>query len=233
MWSPFSNHSPDLEPVIIRRSPRAKRMLLRVDARSGAVILTLPPRVPEAEGLAFVERQRAWIARTRSALAPVGGFGIGDSVPILGQSHQILHDPASPRQPQRDDAARTLTVGGEATEVANRVRRYLRAEAQDLLLQKTRDTAARLGRSFSRIRIGDPRSRWGSCTSSGTISYSWRLVMAPDWVVDYVVAHEVAHLAEMNHSPRFWKLVDELVPHRARARAWLRKNGAALQRMGN
>lgn len=221
-----------MESVIIRRSARAKRMLLRVDTRSGAVILTLPPRVPEAEGMAFVERQRAWIARTRSMLPEGRDFGPDAMVPILGEPHRITHDPAAPRQPHRDATAALVTVGGEHTEVANRVRRWLRTEAQTLLQQKSAAAAEKLGRNFTRIRIGDPRTRWGSCTSGGTISYSWRLVMAPLWVVDYVVAHEVAHLAEMNHSPRFWKLVDELVPHSARARAWLKQNGAALQRMG-
>lgn len=221
-----------MDSVIIRRSARAKRMLLRVDTRSGAVILTLPPRVPESEGLAFVERQRAWIARTRSALPEGTDFGPDATVPIFGLPHRIAHDPMAPRRPSRDDQAGILTVGGEREEVANRVRRYLRAEAETLLQDKSRATADRLGRSFTRIRIGDPRTRWGSCTSGGTISYSWRLVMAPLWVIDYVVAHEVAHLAEMNHSPRFWKLVDDLVPHSDRARAWLKQNGAALQRMG-
>lgn len=221
-----------MDSVIIRRSARAKRMLLRVDTRSGAVILTLPPRVPEVEGMAFVERERAWIGRTRSALPRGSGFGPGATVPILGLPHQIVHDVTAPRAPRRDEATRILSVGGEQEEVANRVRRYLRAEAQALLQHKSAAAAQQLGRTFSRIRIGDPRSRWGSCTSTGTISYSWRLVMAPLWVIDYVVAHEVAHLAEMNHSPRFWKLVDELVPHSTRARAWLKQNGAALQRMG-
>lgn len=218
--------------LVIRRSRRAKRMLLRVDARSGAVILTLPPRVPEAEGLAFLERQRDWVNQTRAQLPPETAFAPGSTVPILGTAYRIRHDPGAPRRPQRHELTRCLVVGGEATEVANRVRRYLRAEAQRLLEDQARRLAASAGLHFSRIRIGDPRSRWGSCSTTGTLSFSWRLVMAPPWVLDYVVAHEVAHLKEMNHSERFWHLVDKLVPDSRQARAWLKDKGPALQRMG-
>lgn len=228
----MTDRAPRHDSLIIRRSPRAKRMLLRVDTRSGAVVLTLPARVPEAEGLAFVERQQPWIARARAALPPTIRFEPGATLPILGHNYTVHHDPKARRTPTLDPAAATLTVGGDAAEVANRIRRFLRSHALSVIAPKTAALVERIGHPPVRVRVGDPRSRWGSCSSSGMLSFSWRLVLAPEWVVDYVIAHEVAHLQEMNHSARFWKVVASLVPTAEAARTWLRREGQALHRIG-
>ena len=107
--------------------------------------------------------------------------------------------------------------------------RWLKRTARDALEVRARDFAGRLDAEFHGLGVRDARTRWGSCSAAGRLSFSWRLIMAPDWVLDYVVAHEVAHLVELNHGPRFWRLVDELGPDRSRAQAWLKANGARLQ----
>ncbi|MDA5194485.1 M48 family metallopeptidase [Govanella unica] len=227
--SPTNPDSPDL---VVRRSRQAKRLLLRVDPRTGAAVLTLPWRVPLAEGHAFVARHEGWIARARAALPPSTALTAGSVVPILGTDITIRHDPAAGRRPQYDPTAGTLTLGGELSELPNRVRRFLRQFAADLIGPKTRAMASKANRPLQQIRIGDQKSRWGSCTSDGVLSFSWRLICAPETVVDYVIAHEVAHLIEMNHSPRFWAEVETLYGPHSRPRAWLKRYGASLQRIG-
>ena len=123
-------------------------------------------------------------------------------------------------------------MGGAETEFQNRVRRFLRQFATDSIAPKARQMAATAGRPVQQVRIGDQKTRWGSCTSDGVLSFSWRLICAPEWVVDYVVAHEVAHLIEMNHSLQFWAVVERLYGSHSRPRAWLKRYGASLQRIG-
>ncbi len=112
------------------------------------------------------------------------------------------------------------------------MRDRLKTEARSVLAARAADRAAALGRVLASVAVGDPRSRWGSCAAGGALRFSWRLVLAPPPVLDYVVAHEVAHLVEANHGPEFWRVVDRLTPHRREAQAWLRRQGAALLRMG-
>ncbi len=218
--------------LIVRRSPRARQLSLRLDNRTGAAILTLPRGVSVREAALFATEHKGWLARQRAALPPAIRLAPGEEVPILGRPHAIIHDPDAGRQPAVEAEPAAIRVGGAPSEVANRVRRYLKNRAGEELTPRVAHYAAALDVSYSRLRLNDPMGRWGSCSATGTLSFSWRLVMAPGWIIDYVVAHEVAHLKEMNHSRRFWTHVRRLVGDPAPARAWLGQQGTALQRVG-
>jgi predicted metal-dependent hydrolase len=216
--------------VAYRRSPRARRLSLRVDVRAGGVVVVMPKRVSEATAAEFVARNAGWVLGQLAKLPPRRGFAAGDSVPVLGDTRLILHDPGG-RGPVALEAA-ALRVGGGAEHVSRRVRDFLKALARREVSARAAAAAARIGARPSRIGVRDTATRWGSCSPAGALSFSWRLILAPEWVLDYVVAHEVAHLREMNHGPRFWALVRLLVPDPAKARAWLGRHGGDLHSYG-
>jgi hypothetical protein len=210
-------------PLAIRVSPRARRLLLRVDAAARRVDLVLPRGVPAEHGLKFLAAQRGWIASRLEALPPTVPFVEGAVVPVFGVPHRIRResDPAVAPVAILDAEIR---VRGEAAHIARRVRDHLIGLARQELGRRARLCAAGIGKPVLRVAVRDTRSRWGSCSAKGALSFSWRLVLAPEAVIDYVVAHEVAHLVEMNHGPRFWRLVQSLVPDIAPQRAWLKRN---------
>lgn len=217
-------------PVSVRRSARARRILLHVGAYDGQVELVLPPGCPPDEGLSFARSQTRWLA---GQLARVGGavpFADGAYFPLLGERIAIRRVAGASAVPALD--GRELIVGGRPDTVAGRIRRWLRGQALAEIEPRARATALRVGRTPSRIAVRDTRSRWGSCSRAGNLNFSWRLVMAPEHVLDYVVAHEVAHLRELNHSDRFWAVVAELCPDHKVARRWLKTQGADLHRYG-
>lgn len=216
-------------PVLWRRSARARRVSLRLDAVAGAVVLTLPVRAARARGLELLERHAAWVLKQVEGLAPALEFRDGAEVPLGGVPHLVRHEPGR-RVARIEDGA--LVVGGDAAGLARRVERLLRAEALRRIAARVAVHAAALGVRPAAVRLKDTRTRWGSCAPDRTLSFTWRLVMAPDWVLDYVVAHEVAHLREMNHGPRFWALCESRTPHRAAATAWLKRHGPGLLRAG-
>jgi hypothetical protein len=218
-------------PLSIRVNARARRLLLRVDASSRAVELVLPHGVAAEHGLRFLAAQRGWIAARLDALPRPIRFAEGALVPVLGVPHRICResDPAAPPVVLRDGEIR---VRGEPAHIARRVRDYLAQLAGREFSRRARFFAARIGKKVARITVRDTRSRWGSCSAKATLSFSWRLILAPESVIDYVVAHEVAHLAEMNHSPRFWRVVASLVPDHAAPRAWLKRHRNRLLSYG-
>jgi predicted metal-dependent hydrolase len=216
--------------VALRRLPQARRFTLRVRATSRDAVLSMPARARLSDAVAFAERHGAWIA-TRLARIPQGlGFHPGAVVPLRGVAHEIVHRPERRGTVWIEEGA--IHVAGEAAFLARRVQDFLRREARRDLEAATRRHAAALGVRVTRIGIRDQASRWGSASSTGAINYSWRLILAPPFVLDYLAAHEVAHLREMNHSARFWRIVRELCPHVEAAKAWLRANGAHLHRYG-
>jgi predicted metal-dependent hydrolase len=164
------------------------------------------------------------------ALAPSISLAHGAAVPLGGVPHPVLHDPSRRGGAFVENGA--IIVTGAAEFLPRRLRDFLRVEAKRRILPLAAIHAARLGVAIKAIRVKDTQSRWGSCAPDGTLAFSWRLVMAPDRVLDYVVAHEVAHLRELNHSPRFWAHVKALAPHREEAETWLREEGPALLRVG-
>ena len=217
--------------VSIRVSPRARRIALRIDAAERKVELVLPPGVPPSHGLRFLATKQGWIAARLAALPQPVPFAEGVTVPLLGIPHRIRRedDAAAPPVAIRDGEIR---VRGDPTHVERHVRDHLVAMAHSEFAGRARRLAARIGRKMARVSVRDTKSRWGSCSGRGNLSFSWRLIFAPEPVIDYVVAHEVAHLAEMNHGPRFWRLVESLSPDSAAARAWLKRNRSRLLSYG-
>jgi predicted metal-dependent hydrolase len=223
-------------PVAVRRAARARRMSLRVDPASGAAILTLPRRTPLAEGELFVERHAGWLAARLAALPPALPFVAGGSFPLRGERCRVVHEPGGAGRGrvtlvQHGEGA-DVVVPGEARHLARRLTGWLKEEARRDLSAAVARHAARLGRVPATVRIGDPRSRWGSCSGRARLSFSWRLVLAPPFVLDYVAAHEVAHLVEMNHSDAFWRLLSDLDPDWEAAQLWLKRFGSGLYAIG-
>ncbi len=213
-----------------RQSDRARRVSLRICPREGAVVVTLPPRAGRRAGLQLIREHAGWIMERLAKLAPPLEFAPGAEVLLGGEPHVIRHDPAARGGAFLRGGA--IVVSGEPSFLRRRVTDFLRAEARRRILVLVGRHAPVLGAAPRTVRVKDTRSRWGSCAPDGTLAFSWRLVMAPGWVLDYVVAHEMAHLREMNHSTRFWSHVARLTPHRDTAVEWLRENGPALLRAG-
>ena len=225
----------DGQPVAlaVRRSRRARRLYLRVDPAAPAefpVELVLPRGVALAEGLRFARDMAGWVGRRLKALPATVPFAEGTPLEVGGEALVIRH--VGGRGPTRREGG-SLLVAGEGEHVARRVRDWLKAQARAILAERSRAAAARIGRQVTGVRLSDPRSRWGSCSSDGRLAYSWRLILAPAFVLDYVVAHEVAHLVHPNHGPRFWKLTGELCGDTEAPRTWLNRNGARLLRYGD
>ena len=216
--------------VAIRRSPRARRIQIRVAPVGGAVELVLPPGATRADGLAFLKAKEGWIAeRTANALSRVP-FADGTVLPFLGGALTIRRAGRARAGARRDGD--TLRVSGRPEDVPPAVEAWLRRAARAEIEPRVAEKAARLGKPHGRITLRDTTSRWGSCSAGGNLGFSWRLVLAPPQILDYVVAHEVAHLAEHNHGKRFWAHVARLCDDPEGARKWLRRNGAALHRYG-
>jgi predicted metal-dependent hydrolase len=213
-----------------RRSARARRVSLRIDARGGRVVVTLPPRAGRGAGVALLMTHADWVAERLAALPDAVPFIDGAMVPIGGQLHRIRHMPQARGGAWLQDGE--ICVSGATEFLRRRIVDFLRLEARRRLTALVVEKAARLGITPRRVSVKDTHTRWGSCASDGSLAFSWRLVMAPDLVQDYVVAHEVAHLRHMNHGKRFWALVDKLTPHTAAAVPWLRAEGSRLLRIG-
>ena len=216
-------------PLRVSRNPRARRISISLDG-SGAVRLVLPRRTPLRHGLDFAEDKAGWIIGHLNALPEPVPFEHGAVIPLLGTEHVIRHDPAARRGVWRADGI--IRVSGHAEHLPRRLHDYLKAEARRELSGRAREKAAVIGRAVRRVALRDTTSRWGSCSAEGNLNFSWRLIFAPEAVLDYVVAHEVAHLKHMNHGQRFWALVDRLTEDTALARRWLRKHGDHLMRYG-
>jgi len=220
-------------PVRLKRSPLARNMSLRLDPQDGAVLLVLPGFVRESQGLAFLRSKSDWLAERLAALPRRRRFLAGETVPYLGVEHELRPAPGARRGVWREDGL--IHVSGRPEFFERRVADWLKIQAKAELTVRAQSLAAQLpkGRALGKVALRDTTSRWGSCTSRGDLTFSWRLLLAPEPVFHYVVAHEVAHLAEMNHSPAFWQVVEGLAPCAARdSRAWLKKHGAQLHRYG-
>jgi predicted metal-dependent hydrolase len=213
-----------------RRSARAHRVSLRIDPRGGAVVVTLPHRAARTAGMALLMNNAAWVAQRLAALPGQIEFVDGAQIPLHGTLHRIRHMPNTRGGVWVED--REIRVSGDIAFLARRVLDFLRAEARRcitaLVAQKSMLAQVQAGR----ISLKDTSSRWGSCASNRNLAFSWRLVMAPPFVQDYVTAHEVAHLRHMNHGPRFWALVGEITEHGPAGIVWLRTEGMRLLRVG-
>jgi len=234
-------HSGETYRVLLKRVAAARRFTLRVRAATRDVVLTLPPRSTIISAKTFAERHAAWIGARLARLPAPKCFGIGEAVPVRGVLHKITHRPGmrgtvwiepAPKGDTKGEADTLplLCVAGEAPHIARRVQDYLVKEAKRDIEQAVLRHAAKIGVSPRKITLRDTISRWGSCSSTGSLNFSWRLIMAPGFVLNYLAAHEVAHLVHMDHSPPFWKVACKLSPDVDRAEAWLKANGASLLR---
>jgi predicted metal-dependent hydrolase len=214
-----------------RRNRRARRISLRIDPCGGSVVVTLPMRAARGAGVALLMNHAAWVADRIAALPDAVPFADGTMVSISGVPHRIRHMPEAQGGAWVQDGE--LYVSGEAEFLRRRVLDFLRAEALRKLSAMVMVKTAQLGVTAKRIVVKDTRSRWGSCAVDGSLAFCWRLVMTPEFVQDYVAAHEVAHLKYMNHGKRFWNVVDRLTPHAATAIPWLRAEGFRLLRVGS
>jgi len=215
-------------PIVVRlrRNARARRLTLRVSRLDGQVTLSMPKWMPEREAVAFARDREGWIrghvAQRDAPVVPRPGGRMhfrGEEVPVVaGRGRTVRFE------------AGTLAVPGDPERAPRRLAAFLRLVAREQLAEACGRHAVALGRNHGRLTLRDTRSRWGSCSDQGNLMFSWRLAMAPPAVLDYVAAHEVAHLVEMNHSPAFWALVEQLRPDYRDLRTWLRNNSATLHR---
>ncbi|MBN9588637.1 MAG: hypothetical protein BGN85_07295 [Alphaproteobacteria bacterium 64-11] len=214
--------------VKVRLNPRARRMIVKVNPATGEVSVTAPTRRGLNSALDFARREHDWIARQLAIVPGPVALEAGAHFPFRGEMHVIRTAAKGPAPVWRGGGA--IWVRGQPAHGPRRVLDFLKREARKEFETRALSHAAALGVKPSRITVRDTASRWGSCSSARSLSFSWRLILAPDFVLDYVVAHEVAHLVEMNHSPRFWAHVRSLIPDMDAAQAWLRSHGRELQR---
>ena len=228
-------HGSQIYAIRLRRHRRARRYTLRIHPSDREAILTMPPRGTIAEAKDFAQRHGGWIAARLGRLPKAAPFLPGILVPLRGVPHRIVHragERGTVWTETRDSGDRVLCVAGSAEHIERRVHDYLKREARRDLHKAALAHAEALSVKVKRLSIRDQSSRWGSCTSAGSLSFSWRLILAPPFVLDYLAAHEVAHLVEMNHSPRFWRVCARVCPSMERAKKWLDTSGNDLHRYG-
>lgn len=217
--------------LAITRNAQARRFTLRLDAREVTLKVTVPPHADERDILAFVRKHHGWAQEKLAKQPLLGALKVGVKIPIRGVPHRLHHTGQLRGLPAQyiDGDEAVLSLSGDVQSLPRRAADYLKREAKADIEPKALKLAATINRNIKSISFKDTKTRWGSCTSDGALSFSWRIMMAPPIVIDYLIAHEVAHLREMNHGPKFWALCEELCPETKRAKAWLKKNGSALQ----
>ncbi len=227
-------HNGETYRIAIARSTRSRRFTLRVRAASRDVLLTIPARASLRSAREFAERHSAWIGVRLARLPRPAPFEHLAKAPLRGVDHTIVHRPGARGVVwiESGEHGPLLCVAGEAAHVARRVGDFLKREARKDIEAAVARHARTLNVKPMRIAVRDTVSRWGSCTSTGRLSFSWRLIFAPPWVLDYLAAHEVAHMVHMNHSAKFWAVVERASPDVKRAEAWLKAHGPSLHRYG-
>lgn len=221
-------------PLTIVKNERAKRMTLRIEAGGKAVHVTTPPSTSQDEAMQFVERYLGWIEKRISRLPPPQDTPMlkaGVFIPILGQPYEIIHSHGRGTVeiiPDDNKKGGKIIVYGDSTYIPRRISDALKKQAAQVIAPLVVKHSAVVGRKPTSIRYKDTRSRWGSCSADGHLSFSWRIAMAPFGVINYLVAHETAHLIEMNHGTHFWSLCEKLCPNAKQYQAWLKRNGQAL-----
>ncbi|WP_020179502.1 SprT family zinc-dependent metalloprotease [Methylopila sp. M107] len=222
--------------ITVRRSVQARRMTLRVRSAARDVTLTLPARTAQAAARDFVQRHVDWIEQRLARLPERIPFVAGEVIPLRGAAHRIEFREGMRGLVRVEPGVRggdpVIAVYGLPAHGPRRVADFLKREARADLLAASARHAASLGVAIGRVTIKDTTSRWGSCSATGDLSFSWRLILAPPHVLDYLAAHEVAHRREMNHGARYWAHVERLTPDYGRAEAWLKAHGATLHRYG-
>ena len=216
--------------VFFRRNANARRLILRLNTEGTAAVVTVPMGVSRTQALEFVLRSSDWLTERLSKRAENVRLRAGSRIPLRGEDHEVRHINLRRGTVTVDPVVRAILVPGEPPHVTRRLVDFLKVAAREELTAASRHYAGVMGVMFRRITIRDQRSRWGSCSASGDLSYSWRLILTPSYVLDYVAAHEVAHLAHMNHGRRFWRLVLTHCRDAGKAKKWLKERGHEVHR---
>ena len=223
--------------VEVRHHSKAQRLTLRINPTQRIVTVTMPMGCDHEQAVKFLSNHVDWIRDRLTKIPTAVPFVNGSTLNLRGEHHSIVFTNSKAEGPKvvaqvLNRGARELHVGNDAVSAPNILRTWLISQARQDLTDRVEFYTLSLGLNANKISVCDPTSRWGSCSCKGNLSFSWRLVMAPPQILDYVVAHEVAHLAEMNHGPRFWNLVSKICPHMDRAKHWLQVHGIDLHRYG-
>lgn len=219
--------------VAVKRLDSARRYTLRVRSAKRDVVLSMPARGSMATAKAFVLKHAGWIAARLDRLAEDVSIADGAFIPFQDVPHRIEHRPGTRGTVKLEPGdPPVLAVAGEAAHLPRRLVDWLKKQALRELQAAVTHHCATLGVKHGPVSVKDTTSRWGSCSSTGALAFSWRLILAPPFILDYLAAHEVAHLKEMNHSARFWRVCHQLCPRTLEAKAWLKANGAGLHRYG-
>jgi predicted metal-dependent hydrolase len=218
-------------PLRIVENERARRLTLRIDAGGQGLRISVPPGLRRGEVENFLARHQGWLEQRLAKLPDRPQVRPGIRVPLRGVPHLIVHEPGRRGTVLLDEGETgpVMIVHGDRLHLPRRIADFLKREAKREIEALVLKHTLVVGRRARAIRYKDTSSRWGSCTADGNLSFSWRIMMAPAPVINYLVAHEVAHLKEMNHGPKFWKLCRELCPDTDRCKDWLKRNGGALQ----
>jgi predicted metal-dependent hydrolase len=214
--------------VTLRRNAMARRMVLRLNRDGTSFVLTLPKRQSRTASLSFVEASKIWMQNTLAQSGRQDNDPSTDKIMLRGVEMQIIRTGKARGLVQADEETKSIFVSGTDAHWQRRLVDWLKAQADSDLRNASGNYAAKMQCKFSRLTVRDQKSRWGSCTADGALSYSWRLILAPPHVLDYVAAHEVAHLREMNHGPRFWRLVLTHCAQTRKAQQWLKAHGHKL-----
>jgi predicted metal-dependent hydrolase len=217
-------------PVRLSINPRARRISVRIDPARREAVAVAPSKRQASKALAFAASRAGWIAQQLARIPESLSFVPGARIPVRGRMIVLAEERG--RGAPRLEGDRLVAPIPEGADFQARVKRFLVQEAKAALLERVEVHARTLGVTPTRITIKDTKSRWGSCSTTGALAFSWRIILAPEGVIDYLAAHEVAHLREMNHGPRFWACVKACDPDHHAARAWLRRHGADLHRYG-
>ena len=221
----------DILDVVFRRHAQARRLVLRLNTSGTAVMVTVPKGVSRVRALEFTERSRDWIEQHVQSRGGSIHLLPGHSIPFRGLAHEVIHIESRRGMVSVEPGRGEIHVPGDIAHVQRRLLDWLKASARADLARASERYAKLMGVKFRRISIRDQRTRWGSCSASGDLSYSWRLILTPDYVLDYVAAHEVAHLKHLDHSQRFWRLVLTHCPNAAKAKKWLKAHGHDVHRV--
>ncbi|MHA7971090.1 M48 family metallopeptidase [Rhizobium sp. CAU 1783] len=217
-------------PLVVRSNPRATRITLRIEPGGRGLKMTVPPGLKDREIADFLDRHRGWLESRLAKFSADKHLADGGEILLRGVSYRIIHSGQLRGLTEAIDSevGPVLSVSGMEEHLGRRIATFLKKEARRDLEGLVAVHARAVGKPVKSLTLKDTRSRWGSCSWDGALSFSWRIVMAPPPVIDYLAAHEVAHLREMNHGPAFWSLCHELCPHMETAKAWLKRHGTQL-----
>jgi predicted metal-dependent hydrolase len=214
----------------VKHNPRARRMILRIDHTSGEVVVTSPTKKAMKDAVAFAVKESTWIAEKLANLPKTCLFADGAKIPLRGELATLRHRPEKRRGVWFTPQTQEINISGEAEFLGRRLEDFFRKEAKSALTERVASFTKTLEMPLPKITVRDTTSRWGSCSSSGTLSFSWRLILAPTRILNYVAAHEVAHLLHHNHSKAFWNQVEALDPDHKACETWMKGHAADLFR---